>query len=460
MEMEEITNYQLRSKSLDRNQALSNSHPLSNNTFKKPSKSNVIKRRRMETDIEIPVIPTHNSFASLSESDAEEDPLLTLRRRTHLTHPKVVSTSVQANSDNIITQKQKPIIVANASNELIQRMVKDAKFPVTYSKKRDGKTFHIHTTSKVDKTFIMSALNEKNIQFHTFTEPEDRRSIYVLKNHYNLPADQLLSKLKDSQVPAIHVDYLLDNKENPIYKVHFEKKSLNCSTLNFQHKEIDKLRVNWEHLRNDNKRLTRCSNCQRWGHAATNCAHTFRCIKCLENHPKGECKRTNPTVGSPSCVNCGKSGHPSNSVICEEYIKYKDYIDQRRRKTQIRPQQQPKKFTSTPAPWANNQTNTYTSNNLVSEYEPKADSWPSLDSSTRVQTVKKTSNSMPSTSRNHNRFENSSYSSNLQDLQAEFASIPNLDEILNITRKVIYEMKSANSPNDAAKVLVKFLMST
>ena len=402
---------------------------------------NTIKKRRMAIDSRVPTsISQSNSYESLSNVDMEDsDPIV---KSQHSSRPKPQLNQSPNNS----FKKQKPIVVSNITNDHLQRMLKAIKCPFTYAKKRDG-TFHIHSTSGTDKKAILLRLTEAKIESHTFTEPEDRHAVFVLRNHFHMDPNQLLEKLKSVSIPAVRVDFIVDSA-NPLYKVQFAKNSITLNTLNKQHGVIEKLRVSWELKRNDNKRLTRCSNCQRWGHASSNCTRTYRCIKCLENHTRGECKRTNIEIGEPSCVNCGKTGHPSNSKTCEVFLKYKKLIDDRRRKA---PQQeQPRKFNSTPAPWTNN-----INQNSASEYSRNFPSLPSATSSSHVQHVKEASNLLPS----HTHFfqKNASNSYRIADLQADFASIPNLDEVLEITRNIIAEMKSANSPLEAAQVLLKFL---
>lgn len=48
-------------------------------------------------------------------------------------------------------------------------------------------------------------------------------------------------------------------------------------------------RVSWSRF--VARAATQCFKCQRFGHGSSNCLNNFRCVKCPDNHAKGECKR-------------------------------------------------------------------------------------------------------------------------------------------------------------------------
>ena len=72
------------------------------------------------------------------------------------------------------------------------------------------------------------------------------------------------------------------------------------------------------------KPVTRCFNCQLFGHISINCLNKHRCENCGKNHYPlhyyHHCSQ------SPFCVNCNKPGHPSSSRECPKYIEKKTII--------------------------------------------------------------------------------------------------------------------------------------
>lgn len=83
------------------------------------------------------------------------------------------------------------------------------------------------------------------------------------------------------------------------------------------------------------KGITQCRNCQRFGHASTNCSMPYRCVKCGGDHGPGKCAvpnkeqekevlKTDPKTGQVvktvehpvRCVNCGNEGHVASSKQC------------------------------------------------------------------------------------------------------------------------------------------------
>jgi hypothetical protein len=120
--------------------------------------------------------------------------------------------------------------------------------------------------------------------------------------------------------------------------------------LNTHHKIIDNMIIKWEKFQKSSRSATQCHKCQRYGHSAVNCGHKYRCIKCVETHLPGNCKRTN-RERSAKCVNC-QGDHPANSRTCMFYLDYITKIENLRRPKLPRP----KKFESTPAPWFSSQS--------------------------------------------------------------------------------------------------------
>lgn len=77
--------------------------------------------------------------------------------------------------------------------------------------------------------------------------------------------------------------------------------------------------VRWEQLKK--KKIFQCKNCQRIGHASSNCNMNFRCVKCAQSHGPKSCPLEKTSSREKLlCANCGNAGHPASYHGCP-YIK-------------------------------------------------------------------------------------------------------------------------------------------
>lgn len=397
--------------------------------FKSPKKT--AKKQKLSS--EAPAIAISNQFNDLQ--DIEMNPSTT---------KATISSKIRNEVKTNFQRKMKPIIVENIETKEVQRILSKENLKTQGEFKfRNGK-FHLLTHIKEDKNKILKYLQERSIPHHTFSEPEDRHNIFVLKGHYTVEPAVLHSILTDNGIPATSVGLISNSKSNPIFAVHFTKNTTSLATLNQQHNTIDNLKVNWVRYDINSKRPTQCKRCQSWGHSAKNCGNSARCVKCLLAHGVGECTRKDPKEGHPSCVNCGKSGHPSNSTTCEKYISYKQFLDSRIKKGYRQP------------PHSRQQQ---VAENVSLDFPPLNPKEPSAPRSSLVQKrltvnaydVCASTYAKPIPSRTMtNSFDQ------FVNLQNEFSQIPDMDEAFKILSRLINELKKSNSPNEKASILFKF----
>ena len=60
---------------------------------------------------------------------------------------------------------------------------------------------------------------KKSTTYHTFTETNEKKIIFVLKGHFYISPEELLARLKDVNVPASMVTFLNKSLENPSYLI-------------------------------------------------------------------------------------------------------------------------------------------------------------------------------------------------------------------------------------------------
>lgn len=105
-------------------------------------------------------------------------------------------------------------------------------------------------------------------------------------------------------------------------------------------------KIEWERRKNE-RQITQCRRCQKWGHAASNCHRNPRCMKCAANHMTYECKKS-PDIPA-ICANCG-GPHTSSNTNCDVY---KFRLAQIQRTQPTEPTQKSSQLIPAPAPSRN-----------------------------------------------------------------------------------------------------------
>ena len=342
--------------------------------------------------------------------------------------------------------KPKPIVLWHSSHLIIKKLMADLTItdcPIVKLRAKDA--FQLLPKSKEDKTKIRNKLAELNSSYHTYTEPEDRHTVFILKNFNPIETGELVKLLNDANIPAIHASLTSKKKpNNPEYRISFEKGSIDINTLMQSHRLIDGMRVLWTKLPKST-RTTQCHRCQAWGHSAINCQRPSRCLKCIGEHSTKDCPRTQADAQDPnkppSCTNCKAVGHLSSSYDCPAYQRYIAKIQQRRT---IALASQPRQFVSTPAPWLKNNNN-----------------FPTLHCQSSSQHQNVTGESDPvfainNSSQNHNGF--NAYSQ-FANLQKEFHSIPGIEIAIKKLSSLIQDLKSTINPDIQASKMLSFMIA-
>jgi hypothetical protein len=386
-----------------------------------------------------------NIFEPLSDASSESSEAPDPKKKKVKHSPKAAkAASLQPTTKN---KKTMPIHIPSTSCNEIQNIVQSLKLSSYTISKVKAKQYKIVTTAIEDKKMIIEELNKKNIGNFTHSERQDRRVIFVLKNHHEPKAEDVLQELKALNIPAITVSKIGNSDEDPIHAVSFEKNSITLDTLRREFSVLNNLKVQWVKYQPRTKRYIQCSNCQRWGHGKANCNLPRRCVKCREEHPEKECSRKSKTApGEPACVNCGKEGHPANAKICEAYIKHVEVIEKRKRVTAS---QQPRRFTSTPAPWAP-QSNTQLFPPLSNYSNPGTNQSPAVVPNREYRPFL----TQP---RENTHSQNTEF--NIFDIKNELMSIPGMVETMKLYRELVQKLRQAPTPQQKLAILLSYGLS-
>jgi hypothetical protein len=397
----------------------------------------VIRRRKAKTvALENNGIDTTNRFEKFTDDESEIESLASET-------PSHSSSMPRKRNVKLTTKPPKPIYVASSSFAGVKNSLTSLKLSKVPDFKIVGKHIKVLAHSKEDKLLIQEKMTQTKQQHYTFTEPEDRHLQFVLYGHHVNNADELKEELVAAKIPASKVLKINRSADSPVFLVSFEKKSeISLQKLQTVHGKLNSLIVRWAKFQPSQRRPTQCHRCQRFGHSANNCALSFRCVKCLETHEPGQCARTT-REGLPSCVNCGAEGHASNSTTCPAYQRHVESIAAKKRKD-IR-DRQPREFPATRYIWNQN-------------FAPTVASQPSQSTSQPQPVNRNIREYRPSNASHVSRPapDLSDPFSQLSEIQAELAAIPDIEQTIALFASLVAELKSARNQNERVAALFKF----
>jgi hypothetical protein len=399
-------------------------------------------RKQRKKALQTANFTSQNQFDHLSDSDMSLDDGETRTQQKSLPKPQQQHEKKTARDSPTSTKPAKPIVVSNTTFEIIKNSItalKLSKMPTI--QKRHGKDFTITANNSTDKKLIVEKLKEVKQQHYTYTETQDRRLMFVLLGHYEIPVEKLKEKLNEAKIPAIKVTKINRSSDDPIFLVSFEKDTMTLNDLQYKYNELFQLRIRWSKYKQINRRPTQCRRCQRFGHAANNCALAYRCVKCTETHEPGCCKRTT-REGLPSCINCGVEGHTSNSTSCPVYIKYVENIDAKKKKPQ---QHQPREFPATRHDWSQQ-----TIPSIASQSSPST-SHPPIVNRTNREYRPPLNHAV-----NQNLLDDSRANSQICKIFDDFEAIPDIKETMQLFANLVEDLKSTDSQKKRLFILISY----
>lgn len=335
----------------------------------------------------------------------------------------------------------KPVF-ANTNFQVIRNVLQSVQFTAKpLLKVRGSNSTQIQCSSVSDKKTLIAKLQSEQIGFHTFTNPADKPTYFLLKGFYQTSCMEVLSMLQVAAVPAIKVTNFIRNDDYVIYLVHFDK-SVNVNLLNQSHKHVDGIVVKWDLLKKSNKKVTQCYHCQQWGHSGINCGYKPRCVKCNESHEKGACSRTT-REGDPTCCNCG-GAHASNHRGCPAYKKHLELIKARSKKPSVAAIKQ------NPVPLSSS----VHFPQLVTQQSPEEAPVPSSSKAVNSSQPVSFARLLNDQSSPVNAL------TKLSEAQVKLNSLPNINETIDIFVRMVDELYACNDHEGRLNVLIKYTTSS
>lgn len=232
-----------------------------------------------------------------------------------------------------------------------------------------------------DKLFNYLEVNKDKYKFYSFDVPHKTPIKVVLSGlpklkvgdikveiDKKLPQHIICENIKEMNPRTLrHPDYAL-------YMVCFNRRNFNLNEVKSSIIGLMNITVDWKPYHRRPGPI-QCSNCQSYGHGNLHCYLATVCRICGESHKDTDCEHLTSfeegSYASVKCHNCNGK-HASNSVMCpkrDEFISIRQKISRRanpraqdRRRNRFDdprlsvdkfpPLGEPRRFTSTPAPWA------------------------------------------------------------------------------------------------------------
>lgn len=191
---------------------------------------------------------------------------------------------------------------------------------------------------------LMKHLGEKpNVSYFTHTKKQERRVKFCLYGLWRMTVQELDNELKSQGI------YTRAIEELPIYERKYNDHCIYKLTFfNEDHMNVTKLRhirylfncsVKWQYFKGKSFSITRCTNCQEWGHGEKNCFSVTLCCRCAGKHKSSECPHIKAEdmkipINLVKCANCG-GNHTANFSGCRARSDYETITQRMRENARI-----------------------------------------------------------------------------------------------------------------------------
>lgn len=385
------------------------------------------------------------------------------QKKNHVTDAHVTNNPSSPTQKAEIQTHEKPVkpIFVESNFQVISNYISAMQFLSKPMIKINAKHVQVICRTNEDKMKIIQMLKEKVLKYWTFTEPEDKSTIFVLRGYFKTDPANLLASLVDEGIDVKAVTFLKDNDDFPEYLIHFEKNKIQLNTLMHVHKSIGCIIVRWSTLDKARKRPTQCHRCQSWGHSARNCGKDFRCVKCTEQHAPGKdnCNRKSRD-GTAKCVNCN-GDHPANSRQCPAYLKYQEKISKKN-------STEPKQFVASPAPWRNNNQTQYQQNfpplagaskvqqRLVWAQECESEENFEMDSNCNNDEKESVSFTNSTSSKSFPKSRRNSVNNSFTKTQSAFMAIPDIETTLSLFSELTNKLSECHDHGERLRIMIQY----
>lgn len=273
----------------------------------------------------------NNDLNSMDTSERQSNKSNRQPNKTNTNSNNSNSSSRADAAQNANNNKNKPPPL-NIFNQNITDLIKIIKLKLKINnftvKKITNNKHAIHTVHIHDYQTIKSLLLELNTPYFTYTPKQDKCQTFLLKGlTHDEEEDNIKQELQHHEGENLKIikvkkfstkNSLKNNINLPIFLVQINSDSQSAELVKIKY--LNHQVIKWERIKK--KVITQCFRCQRFGHTASNCCLSYRCVKCgNSNHEPGNCPiNTESDKKMLYCVQCKSYGHPASYKGCPRHI--------------------------------------------------------------------------------------------------------------------------------------------
>lgn len=290
------------------------------------SKCHVLEmaKRKIEVPKEVPIV-SENKFSVLDDDDdgGSSVTISEMDEDIQPKTPKIPPIKVLSKINNI-----------KAFHEELTKIAKDVHF------RSYANTSNIITYNKVDHEAVKKFLEEKKVEFHTFSIKTELCRKLVLKGlDRSYSAEEVMSDLKIQSKNVKQVKQMTtrdrtynaetasgEKQPRPkigVYMVYVSRDTI-LKEFTEEIRYVLRHKITWEKPSANRQIATQCTRCARWGHAGHNCGMHKRCLICSGPHTLAEHKAVQEKSQKPDAVKCPncKGEHVGSYKKCESFQKH------------------------------------------------------------------------------------------------------------------------------------------
>lgn len=182
-------------------------------------------------------------------------------------------------------------------------------------------TLTLSVNKPEDHAVVKKLLAANDIKFITYTPKGEKPKNLILKGiSGGFTADEVKADLDALNIPQLTISKVTvapynHRSENAAHFLVQLSPESNPQALT-RCKHVLHQKVYWGKLQKP--AVSQCINCMQLGHSSVNCNLKFRCGRCKEDHPKGDCKISKEVTDKSTlyCVNCEEMGHAASYRGC------------------------------------------------------------------------------------------------------------------------------------------------
>lgn len=176
--------------------------------------------------------------------------------------------------------------------------------------------FKVNCCTEEEYMELSAWLNEKNIQWHTFSNKQKRPLRVMARGlHYKtMPADILQDLTSQGLLATEAVNILNSRTKKPLNLFMLTFSELQDPKKVYNVRVIEHQTVKIEEIHRKSKKIVQCKKCQDYNHVKSFCHSETKCVRCAGNHLSIDCPEKKDTP--PKCANCG-GNHTANYRGCE-----------------------------------------------------------------------------------------------------------------------------------------------